>query len=130
MARNRRNDSALRVGPVLLAVTLCALFAGLGVGYVWYKDQISILGRQVREDEQTLAMLQRENTTRREQLGTLSSSLALEQSVKKLNLGLGPPALSQIVRLIDAPNFAPALQPLTAPTGSPQVKMAMAAQHN
>jgi hypothetical protein len=111
MARNRRNDSALRVAPVLLAVALCALFAGLGVGYVWYKDQINILGHQIKDREQTLAKLQRENKTRRDQLATLCSPVALDACVKKMNLGLGPPALSQVIRLVDAPDYEQAAQP-------------------
>jgi len=129
MARNRRNDSTLRVAPVLLAVALCALFAGLGVGYVWYKDQIDVLGSQITEREQILAKLQRENTTRRDQLATLCSSPSLDASVKKLNLGLGPPALSQVIRLVDTPVFEPAAQP-PLPLESRPVKVALATRKN
>ena len=129
MARNRRNDSALRVAPVLLAVALCALFAGLGVGYVWYKDQIDVLGSQITEREQILAKLQRENTTRRDQLATLCSSPSLDASVKKLNLGLGPPALSQVIRLVDTPVFESAAQP-PLPLESRPVKVALATRKN
>jgi hypothetical protein len=129
MARNRRNDAALRVAPILLAVALCALFAGLGVGYVWYKDQINILGHQIKEREQILAKLQRENITRRDQLATLCSSPALDACVKKLNLGLGPPALSQVIRLVDAPDYEAAGQPPSPPYARP-VKVALAARKN
>jgi hypothetical protein len=103
MARNRKNESALRVAPALTAVALCALFVSLGVGYVWYKNQIDLLGRQIKEREIHLADLQRQNKMRREQLATLSSPVALDALVKKLNLGLGPPALSQVIRLVDSP---------------------------
>jgi len=129
MARNRRNESALRVAPVLLAVALCALFAGLGVGYVWYKDQIGILGHQIKDREQTLAKYQRENITRREQLATLCSSPALELSVKKLNLGLGQPALSQVIRLVDTLDFESAGQPASPRVPQP-VHVALAAGKN
>jgi hypothetical protein len=129
MARNRRNDTALRVAPVLLAVALCALFAGMGVGYVWYKDQINILGHQIKDREQILARLQRENITRRDQLATLCSSPNLDAWVKRLNLGLGPPALSQVIRLVDAPDYEPAARPPSPP--EPQsVKVALAARKN
>jgi len=111
MARNKKHDSALRAGPLLLAVTLCAFLAALGVGYVWYKDQIDLLGRQIKEHELRLADLQRQDKMRREQLATLSSPVALDARVKKLNLGLGPPALSQVIRLVDAPDSARAPQP-------------------
>jgi cell division protein FtsB len=129
MARNKRNDSALRVAPILLALALCALFASLGVGYVWYKDQIDVLGHQIKQNEQTLAKLQRENNTRREQLATLCSSPALETAVKKLNLGLGPPALSQVIRLVDAPDYEPA-GPRAWPGAAQPVNVALAEGKN
>jgi len=129
MARNRRNDSALRVAPVLLALGLCALFAGLGVGYVWYKDQVNILGHQIKEREQTLAKLQSENKTRREQLATLCSPQILDAWVKKLNLGLGPTALSQVIRLVDTPDYEQPAQPSAPPRPQP-VKVALAARKN
>jgi hypothetical protein len=129
MARNRRNDSALRVAPVLLAVGLCALFAGLGVGYVWYKDQVDILGRQIKEREQTLAKLQSDNKMRREQLATLCSPKNLDAWVKKLNLGLGPTALSQVIRLVDTPDYEQAVQP-SAPSGPQPIKVALATRKN
>jgi hypothetical protein len=108
MARNRKNDAALRVAPVLATVILCALFAGLGVGYVWYKNQIYLLGRQITEREHRLAELQRQNKVRRDQLATLCSPPNLDAQVKKLNLGLRAPELWQVIRLADAPNFEPA----------------------
>ncbi|HEV7927957.1 MAG TPA: hypothetical protein VGR14_21585 [Verrucomicrobiae bacterium] len=127
MARNRRNDSALRVAPVLLAVGLCALFAGLGVGYVWYKDQVDVLGHQIKDREQTLAKLQSENKMRREQLDILCSAPTIDAWVKKLNLGLGPTALSQVIRLVDTSNYAQAAQPSAAP-GPQAVKVSLAAR--
>jgi hypothetical protein len=116
MARNKKNDSAPHAGSLLLAVTLCAVFAGLGVGYVWNKDQIDLLGRQIKGCELRLADLLRQNKMRRDQLATLCSPVALDARVKKLNLGLGPPALSQVIRLVDAPDFA---QPPQAPEHRP-----------
>jgi hypothetical protein len=104
MARNRKNDSALRLAPVLTAMALCGLFVTLGVGYVWYKEQVDLLGRQIKEREIHLADLQRQNQVRRDQLATLCSPVALDLRVKKLNLPLGAPALNQIIRLVDAPN--------------------------
>jgi len=98
--KNRKNDS-LRLGPAVAAVTLCALFAMLGVGYVWYKGQIVTLGRQIKEREVRLAELQRDNRLRRDQLAQLCSPVELDARVRKLGLPLAPPALSQIVNLVD-----------------------------
>jgi hypothetical protein len=102
MARNRKNDS-LRLKPALTAVVLCAFFVALGIGFVWYKEQISLLGRQIKEREIQLTQLQRENKIRSDQLATLCSPVALDARVKKLNLGLGPPAFSQLIRMVDMP---------------------------
>jgi hypothetical protein len=129
MARNKKNDSDVRVAPILLALALCALFAGLGVGFVWYKSQIDLLGRQIKKDEGRLAELQRDNKTRRDQWATLCSPVALDARVKKLNLGLGPPALSQVIRLVDAPEDEPAA-PLAKPPEKQPVKVALAARKN
>jgi hypothetical protein len=103
MARNKKNESGLRVAHVVTVVALCSLFVMLGVGYVWYKDQIDLLGRQIKERETRLAELGRQNKMRREALATLCSPVALDARVKKLNMGLGPPALSQVIRLVEMP---------------------------
>ena len=129
MARNRKNDSDLRVAPILLTVFLCALFAGLGVGYVWYKNQIDVLGHQITDREQRLTELQRQNKMRREQLATLCSPVALEERVKKLNLGLQQTTLTQIIRLVDSPDFEQAAQ-LQALPPMPPAKVALAARRN
>lgn len=114
MARNKRNETALRPGPVLAALAVCTLFVMLGVGYVWYKNQIDLLGRQIKERETCLAELQRENKIRRDQLATLCSPVALDMLVRKLNLGLGPPDKSQVIWMVEAP--APAQQTAARPT--------------
>ena len=103
MARNKRNESSLRPGPVLTALALCALFVMLGVGYVWYKSQIDVLGHQIKERENRVAELERQNKMRRDQLATLCSPVALDAYVRKLNLGLGPPAKSQVIWMVETP---------------------------
>jgi hypothetical protein len=131
MARNRKHDSALRVGPVLSAVALCALFASMGLGYVWYKNQIDLLGRQIKEHEVHLAELQRQNKARRDALGILCSPAKLDLRVKELKLGLGPTELSQVIRLIDTPDYEAAPLPLIPTPKAPQgVKVALAARRN
>jgi hypothetical protein len=104
MARNRKSQSAaVRFAPALKALMLCLFIGGSGVGYVWYKNQISILGQQIKEREVRLAELQRQNKMSRAQLDALCSPIALDSLVKKLNLGLIAPPVSQIVRLVEAP---------------------------
>ncbi|MGD0812978.1 MAG: hypothetical protein ABSA83_05200 [Verrucomicrobiota bacterium] len=103
MARNKRNESAVRPGSILTALAVCVLFVTLSVGYLWYKDQIDLLGHQIKDRENRLAELQRQNKMRRDQLATLCSPVALDARVKKLNLGLGPPAKSQVIWMVEAP---------------------------
>jgi hypothetical protein len=103
MARNKRNESTIRPGPVVTALALCALIVTVVLGYVWYKNQIDLLGHQIKERETRLAELQRENKLRRDQLAVLCSPVALDARVKKLNLGLVPPAKSQVIWMVETP---------------------------
>jgi hypothetical protein len=104
MARNRKSQSAaVRFAPALKAFMLCLFIGGAGVGYVWYKNQLSLLGQQIKEREVRLTELQRQNKASRAQLDALCSPVALEARVKKLNLGLVAPPVSQIVRLVEVP---------------------------
>ena len=119
MARNRKNQSAaIRFAPALKAFMLCLFIGGSGVGYVWYKNQISMLGQQIKERETRLVELQRKNKMARAQLDALTSPIALDARVKelnkKLNLGLAAPPVSQIVRLVETPAEIPAPEPRRA----------------
>lgn len=111
MARNRKSQSAaIRFAPALKAFMLCLFIGGSGVGYVWYKNQISLLGQQIKERETHLSELQRKNKMARAQLDALTSPIALDARVKKLNLGLAAPPVSQIVRLVETPPEIPAVE--------------------
>jgi hypothetical protein len=110
MARNSKNESGFRLGPACLALALLALLVPPGIGYVWFKDQIDVLGDQVKKQEIALAELERENRVRRDQLAILCLPEALDKQVKRMNLGLGPPAQAQVVRLTETPVNEPAAQ--------------------
>ncbi len=103
MAKNRKSDAAVRFVPVIKALLLCAFFVTAGVGYVWYKNQISLLGHQIKERENRLAELERGNKVRRDHLATFCSPAKLPDLVQKMHLGLSEPALTQVIRLVDAP---------------------------
>jgi len=107
MARNSKNESGFRLGPALAALALLALLVPPGIGYVWFKDQIGVLGDQVKKQETALAELERENRARRDQLAILCLPDALDKQVKKMNLGLGPPAQAQVIRLTESPVIFP-----------------------
>lgn len=100
MAKNRKNQSAaLRFGPALKALLLCLVIGGSGVGYVWQKNQIYELGKQIKQREIRLIELRRQNEKLRDQLAMLRSPGKLDERVRKLNLGLVLPQQNQILRL-------------------------------
>src|SRR5690242_9004165 len=100
MARNRKyQTAAVRFGPALKAFLLCLLIGGVGVGYVWQKQQISELDRQIRKREQRLAAAQGENDKLKMQLAMMHSQTYLEMRIKQLNLGLVQSLPSQVWRL-------------------------------
>ena len=111
MARNRKHESAaIRFGPTLKALLLCLLIGGAGVGYVWQKDQIYLLGRQIKQREVHLRELADQNEKLRKQLGTMRSPALLETRIKELNLGLLQPDPAQIWRLPEPSREAPVSQ--------------------
>jgi ABC-type phosphate transport system auxiliary subunit len=103
MARNSKNESGSRFGSALAALALLALLVPPGIGYVWFKDQNDVLGAQVAKQETALAELKRANSFRRDQLAGLCLPEALDNQVKKMNLGLGPPLQAQVIRLTETP---------------------------
>jgi hypothetical protein len=112
MARNRKHESAaIRFGPTLKALLLCLLIGGAGVGYVWQKDQIYQLGRQIKHREVHLRELVDQNEKLRKQLGTMRSPALLEARIKELNLGLVQPEQAQVWRLPEPSAEAPAPHP-------------------
>jgi len=98
MSRNRKSQSAaIRFGPALKALLLCLLIGGSGVGYVWQKDQIVRLSRQIKSREERLNQLRAYNETLRRQLEDLRTLRNLEKQIARL--GLVAPRQAQIVRL-------------------------------
>ena len=57
----KKGNKAVRFGPALKAVLICVVTCGLGLGYVWQKQQINSLGQQIKENEIKLEELRREN---------------------------------------------------------------------
>jgi hypothetical protein len=102
MGRNRKyRSAALRFGPALKAFLLCAVIGGSGVGYVWQKNQIFELGKQIKQRESRLAELHERNERLGKQLSTNRLPWVLEQRIKELNLGLVPPLPAQVWHLAE-----------------------------
>ena len=114
MAKNRKYQSAaVRFGPALKALLLCALLGGSGVGYVWQRNQIDELGRQIANRETRLAALREQNKKLGDQLQRLRSPKPLELRVRELKLGLGQLQPGQVWRLPEP------LAPTSAETSRP-----------
>jgi cell division protein FtsB len=108
MAKNRKNQSAaVHFGPVLKVVLLCFLFCGSAVGYVWQKNEIIRLGRQISEHEKSLAQLKRDNESMGNQIAILHSPVMIDERVRELNLGLVPAQPAQWVRLAEPVGSVP-----------------------
>ena len=57
----KKTESNVRLGPALKAVLICLITCGLGLGYVWQKQQINTLGGRIKENEIKLEELRRVN---------------------------------------------------------------------
>jgi len=107
MAKNRRAESAAaRFGPAIKALLLCFLIAGASIGYVWEKNQLHYWGEQIKKAENRLNELRMQNKMRTDQLANVTSPMALDERVKRMNLGLVQPSLSQVVRIVEDSEYA------------------------
>ncbi len=99
---NRKiGKSAVRFGPALKAVFICLVTCSLGLGYVWQKQQINTLGKQIKENEINLEELRRENKRRGDRLSFLMSPQQLDARLRQLKLNLEVPLPGRIVVLIE-----------------------------
>src|SRR5262249_33644231 len=102
MARNRKNRSAAkRFGPALKAFLLCLGIGGAGGGYVLEKTQIFGMGREIKQGEQPLNGVGQQGGRIKKEIGTIREGADVEDSIKKLNLGLGQPQVSQVWHLVE-----------------------------
>ena len=98
--------------PGVKAALICLLLGGSAIGYVYQKNQLIELGKQIQKGEQALKGLSDNNARLQRQLATLQSTYYLEQRNKQLNLGLIQPAQSQILTIVEVPATAvPKSQP-------------------
>ena len=88
MARNRKNNAALRFLPATKALIICLLLGASSVGYVLQKNKIFELGREIRQREQMLAELKKETTRNVLQLRNLLSPANLDAAIMRQNLDL------------------------------------------
>lgn len=118
MARNRKTQtSTLRFGAALKAGLICAVIVVCGVGYVWQKQQINLLADQIRIREARLRELHNQNDKLVKLRATLLSPEQLDQRVKDLKLGLGPPQQPNQIWWLPDPAAGPSAQPSPPASG-------------
>ena len=104
MAKNRKNQAAaVHFGPVIKVVLLCFLFCGSAVGYVWQKNEIVRLGRQISDRETKLGQLQKDNDGLVSKMAILHSPVMIDERARELNLGLVPAQPGQVVHMAEMP---------------------------
>ncbi len=106
MGRNRKNGSAARFVPAVKAALLCLLLGGSAIGYVYQKNQLAEIGRQIGKREKQHAALLEFNGQLERTLAMSKTLPALEDRVRKMNLGLIAPAQSQILTIVEVPATA------------------------
>ncbi len=95
--RQNRKRGALRFGAVIKLLLLCLWLAGIGLGYVWQKNQIYRLGDEIKQREALLVSMEKRGTMLAAQLAYLKSPAQLESRCQEYRLGLFPPRESQVV---------------------------------
>jgi len=103
----KRRSGALTPKTALLSLVL-AVGAGLaGIGYIWAKNEVWRLGAEKKKLETKLGAIQRAVADQQQVYARMTSPRALDEKVKKLNLGLVVPRPEQIIRMAEpAPQVA------------------------
>ena len=119
MATNRRRDTeSVRIGVLVRALLVCALIAGLGIGYVRQNAEQMSMGRQITDLEQRRERLTRMLEGQRSSLSVLSSRPQLLARVDRFELALTNATAVQRM-YVPVPGALPSLRPAMPPAMSP-----------
>jgi len=91
----------LRGGTVGRSLLICGCIAGVGLAYVWQKNQIYRLGDEIKKRETAFSASEKRTAMLAAQLAHLKSPAQLEQRCQQHNLGLVAPHETQVVRLYE-----------------------------
>lgn len=100
LQRNRKRD-ALHARVIAWSLLGCLYAAGVGVGFIWYKNQIHRLGDEIKRREAALAAVEKRNAMLAAQLAHLKSPAVLEARCRTLGVELVAPRPDQLVRLFE-----------------------------
>lgn len=91
----------MRGGTVGRSLLICGCIAGVGLAYVWQKNQIYRLGEEIKKRETAFSASEKRTAMLAAQLAHLKSPAQLEQRCQQHNLGLVAPHEAQVVRLYE-----------------------------
>jgi hypothetical protein len=109
---SRRKRTPLKPQTVIASIMLCTALCLAGIGYIWAKAQVWSLGKERKTLENRLDELKRKNDVLKQTYAAMCTQSRLDESVRRLKLGLAAPQPDQIVRITE-----PAPQPRTASSG-------------
>ncbi len=93
----------VHIGAALRVFCFCVFIGAVSVGYLYQKNQLETLGREIRAKEKELDRLKKLNELNRDKLARMQTHRYLDMKVKQLRLGLVEPREEQILRLEEAP---------------------------
>jgi hypothetical protein len=93
-----RKRTPLKPRNVIGSIVLCAALCLAGIGYIWAKTQVLALSREKKALEQRLEDLKKKNDVLKQTYAAMCTQGRLDESVKRLKLGLSAPQPNQIIR--------------------------------
>lgn len=99
MSRGKR--APLKPKNVIASIMVCGALCLAGIGYLWAKTQLWNLSREVKTLETRLDELKRTNDVLQQSYAAMGTPAKLEESIRRLRLGLVAPQPDQIVRLTE-----------------------------
>ena len=105
----------MQFGTVAKSVMTCVCVAGVGICYVWQKNQIYKLGDEIKKRESALLAAEKRGAMLASQVAQLKSPSLLEDRCQQYNLGLVSPRETQVVHLYEpGPELDVRFTPATA----------------
>lgn len=98
---SRRKRTPLKPQTVIGSIVLCAALCLAGIGYIWAKAQVWGLGKERKALENRLEDLKRKNDVLKQTYAAMCTQSRLDESVRRLKLGLAAPQPDQILRIAE-----------------------------
>jgi hypothetical protein len=103
----QEQSAAIRFGPAMAVIMICAIVCGAGIGYVWHKKKIEELGKTLSTKQRSFEELLDHRRMLERQFDTATTRTALEQCIAMLGLNLRAPTPDQVLTLNDFESATP-----------------------